>query len=94
MQDRPIPEELIRYHVYTLKNLWGGAMRWFATSRGEGSSPRERQNARKMAEQYWDHFEQEAETVLHYMQANGAIKITGPEESTLKGKEASHDHRL
>jgi hypothetical protein len=99
MNDRPIPEKLIPYHVYTLKNLWGGPMRWFATSRSEGKAdgaiaPHEMQNARKMAEQYWDRFEQEAETLLHYMRASGAIQITGPEESTLKRHGAGHDHRL
>jgi hypothetical protein len=87
MSDKPIPNELILYHRSVLAAIWGRTMRWFAISRGEEyriAAPHELQNARNRAEQYFDRFEKEVETLLHYLRSNGDIQITGPEESVLK----------
>jgi hypothetical protein len=35
MNDKSIPQELINYRRYVLKTMWGGAMHWFAASRGD-----------------------------------------------------------
>jgi hypothetical protein len=89
MNDKSIPQELINYRRYVLKTMWGGAMHWFAASRGDieidsHMPPRELQDARKMGEMYFDRFEKEAEKLLADLQSNGDIQISGPEESILK----------
>jgi hypothetical protein len=55
-----------RLSRYVLKTIWGRAMYWLATSRGDSEidshmTPREPQYARKMGEMYFDCFEKEAE---------------------------------
>jgi uncharacterized protein YjiS (DUF1127 family) len=98
MNDKSSPKELIKYRRCALKMLWGGTMYWFATSSGQGK-PRNRlppgvfQDARHMAEVYFDRFEREAERLLGDLQSNGDIQITGPEESVLKLRGTDHDHR-
>ena len=94
MNDKLIPQELIDYRRYVLMTMWGGAMHWFATSRGDGNlPPRELQDARKIAEMYFDHFEEETEKLLADLQSNGDIQISGPEESILKTRRESAQSR-
>ena len=97
MNDKSIPQELINYRRYVLKTMWGGAMHWFAASRGDieidsPMPPRELQDARKMGEMYFDRFEKEAEKLLADLQSNGDIQISGPEESILKTRRKSARH--
>ena len=94
MNDKSIPQELINSRRYVLRTMWGGAMHWFATAHGDkevdsNMLPRELQNARKMAEMYFDRFETEAEMLLADLQSNGNIQISGPEESILKTRRKS-----
>jgi hypothetical protein len=88
MNDKPVPDGLIEHHRRTLTSLWNGAMRWFAISNGKDfggqMSDRGRQTARINAEEYYSRFEQEAETLLYYLRANGDFVITGPEDSAFK----------
>jgi hypothetical protein len=99
MNDKSIPQELINYRRYVLKTMWGGAMHWFAASRGDigidsHMPPRELQDARKMGEMYFDRFEKEAEKLLADLQSNGDIQISGPEESILKTRRKSARHSI
>ena len=99
MNDGSIPQELIDYRRYVLKTIWGSAMYWFATSRGDSGidshmPPRELQDARKMGEMYFDCFEKEAEKLLADLQSNGDIQISGPEESILKARRKSSRHAI
>jgi len=99
MNDKSIPQELINYRRYVLKTMWGGAMHWFAASRGDIEidshiPPRELQDARKMGEMYFDRFEKEAEKLLADLQSNGDIQISGPEESILKTRRKSARHAI
>jgi hypothetical protein len=98
MTDKPVPDELIEHHRRTLMTLWNAAMRFFAISNGEGfggqMSDQGRQSARLKAEDYYSRFEQEAETLLYYLRANGDIVISGPEDSAFKRDRTGHDHRL
>ena len=94
MNDKSIPQELINHRRYVLKTMWGGAMHWFAASRGDieidsHMPPRELQDARKMGDMYFDRFEKEAEKLLADLQSNGDIQISGPEESILKTRRNS-----
>ena len=99
MNDKSISQELINYRRYVLKTMWGGAMHWFAASRGDieidsHMPPRELQDARKMGEMYFDRFEKEAEKLLADLQSNGDIQISGPEESILKTRRKSGRHAI
>jgi hypothetical protein len=97
MNNKPVSDQLIERHRYTLQNLYRGSMRWFAASRGESTRPmtsQELQSARIMAEQYWNRFEQEAETLLCYLRANGDVVISGPEDSAFKRDRAGHENGL
>jgi hypothetical protein len=94
MNDKSMPQELINYRCYVLKTMWGGAMHWFAASRGDieidsHMLPRELQDARKMGEMYFDRFEKEAEKLLADLQSTGDVQISGPEESILKTRRKS-----
>src|ERR1700733_15782714 len=99
MNDESIPQELINYRRYVLNTMWGGAMHWFAASRGDIEinthlPPRELQDARKMGEMYFDSFEKEAEKLLTYLQSSGDIQIGGPEQSMLKTRRKSARHAI
>ena len=99
MNDESIPQELNNYRRYVLNTMWGGAMHWFAASRGDieidsHMPPRELQDARKMGEMYFDRFEKEAEKLLAYLQSTGDIQISGPEESILKTRRKSARHAI
>src|ERR1700751_6045901 len=94
MNHKSIPQELINYRRYVLKTMWGGAMHWFAASRGDigidsHMRPRELHDVRKMGEMYFDRFEKEAEKLLADLQSNGDIQISGPEEAILKTRRNS-----
>jgi hypothetical protein len=88
MRDKPVPDVLINHHRDTLKTLWDTTMRWFAIANGEGfgqgMSDDGRQSARIRAEEYYNRFELETETLLYYLRANGDIVIIGPEDSAFK----------
>jgi hypothetical protein len=88
MNNQPVSDVLINHHRDTLKTLWDATMRWFAIANGEGfgkgMSDGGRQKARMKAEDYYSRFEQEAETLLYYLRANGDIVISGPEDSAFK----------
>jgi hypothetical protein len=99
MNDESIPQELINYRRYVLNTMWGGAMHWFAASRGDieidsHMPPRELQDARKMGEMYFDRFEKEAEKLLADLQSSGDIQISGPEEGILKTRRKSARHAI
>src|SRR6202047_3746128 len=94
MNDESIPQELINYRRYVLNTMWGGAMHWFAASRGDieidsDMPPRELQDARKMGEMNFDRFEKEAEKLLADLQSTGDVQISGPAVSIVKTRRKS-----